>query len=601
MKPSSTSSSAASSSAGRVGQQRALVADHLELDPVGLERLARELGGEDGVARREAAGRVGQQAHAGVVEHVDDRAARAGVDAPQRDGHELGARGLDRGRQRLERAEAAGAEQQPRAQLGAGDGRAGRRNVGRRHCSLPGSRAGPRPARPLSARACPTACAARPRRRRPRRRRGLPPAGRAPRQPPAPSRPSASSAVARRSAGPSCRHLPRTGAGRPGAPSRAAARRSAAATSSAVTDASRMPLRKWPVAHSSPSIAPGPMAGRLSGVAGRRPARNSSIVELEHAGDELAHVAQQLVDAAGGRRGVVAALLHRGAEHVAAVGAGDEVGVEAADVRSTRPAPRGSRRRSDLALDGADGHAELGQPRPRRRRWRAGPGRRGRSRRRRAGGPRSSSGSDAGAADRPAGALERGASAATRRRGSTEWSPGTSSASRTVGARAGSARRAWLGRSRSTSSPSSRRKASAARAPRRRRGRARPAACRSREAGSCRRLAQLGAEVAEAARAAQVSSTAARSPNCASVTGASMPAATCQAPGSPASSTIVLRPRPAARQAHARPIAPPPATATSNELEVTAGHSLPTPALPGSGSTVGGPLPPSQPGSRGLP
>ena len=28
---------------GRVGQQRALVADHLELDPVGLERLAGEL------------------------------------------------------------------------------------------------------------------------------------------------------------------------------------------------------------------------------------------------------------------------------------------------------------------------------------------------------------------------------------------------------------------------------------------------------------------------------------------------------------------------------------------------------------------------------
>ena len=80
VKPSSTSSSAASSSAGRVGQQRALVADHLELDPVGLERLARELGGEHGVARGEAAGRVGQQADAGGVEHVDDRAARVRID-----------------------------------------------------------------------------------------------------------------------------------------------------------------------------------------------------------------------------------------------------------------------------------------------------------------------------------------------------------------------------------------------------------------------------------------------------------------------------------------------------------------------------------------
>ena len=46
---------------GRVGQQRAVVADHLELDPVGLERLARQPGGHDGVARRVAAGGVGQQ------------------------------------------------------------------------------------------------------------------------------------------------------------------------------------------------------------------------------------------------------------------------------------------------------------------------------------------------------------------------------------------------------------------------------------------------------------------------------------------------------------------------------------------------------------
>ena len=54
-----------------------------------------------------------------------------------------------------------------------------------------------------------------------------------------------------------------------------------------------------------------------------------------------------------------------------------------------------------------------------------------------------------------------------------------------------------------------------------------------------------------------------RSPNSASETGASMPAATCHAPGSPASSTTVFAPRCAARQAQARPIAPPPTTATS--------------------------------------
>ena len=53
-----------------------------------------------------------------------------------------------------------------------------------------------------------------------------------------------------------------------------------------------------------------------------------------------------------------------------------------------------------------------------------------------------------------AGASTASGSAATSRRGSTARSPGTSSASRTVGASAGSARRAWLGRSRSTARPS---------------------------------------------------------------------------------------------------------------------------------------------------
>src|SRR6188472_3936684 len=42
-----------------------------------------------------------------------------------------------------------------------------------------------------------------------------------------------------------------------------------------------------------------------------------------------------------------------------------------------------------------------------------------------------------------------------------------------------------------------------------------------------------------------------------------MPAATCQAPGSPASSTQTSSPRWAARQAAARPIGPAPTTATS--------------------------------------
>ena len=92
------------------------------------------------------------------------------------------------------------------------------------------------------------------------------------------------------------------------------------------------------------------------------------------------------------------------------------------------------------------------------------------------------------------------------------------------------------------------------------------------------------------------------SPRSASATGASMPAATVQAPGSPASRTATRRPRRAARHALARPIGPPPTTATSScgfcGQPETAPSSFPTPARPGSGSTVGGPVPPSQPVAR---
>ena len=60
----------------RVGEEGAVVADHLELDPVGLEGLAGELGGADRVAGGVATGRVGQGEEAELVEHVEDRALR---------------------------------------------------------------------------------------------------------------------------------------------------------------------------------------------------------------------------------------------------------------------------------------------------------------------------------------------------------------------------------------------------------------------------------------------------------------------------------------------------------------------------------------------
>ena len=302
MKPSSTSSSAASSSADASGSSVRSSPIDLELDPVGLERLAGELGGQDGVAGGEAAGGVGQQLDARAVEHVDDRAALGRVDPAQRDGHQLRAGDLQRARQRVERAEAARAEQQPRAQRLAGDGQDVGASVGDGHVSPPGSRAGSPPAPPRAT------CVA------PHCPRGTTSASTATATPrPAAGRSSdAKRGLDRRAVANSAdspfsttfmRAPRRSGAGR-----RAAAKSgndspaSTPATRSAVTGVSRMPLRKWPVAQTRPSSAPRPIAGRLSGVAGRRPAMQLLDLELEDARDELAEVAQQLVDAAGGRR-----------------------------------------------------------------------------------------------------------------------------------------------------------------------------------------------------------------------------------------------------------------------------------------------------------
>ena len=57
----------------RVGQQRAVVADHLELDPVGAEGLPGQLGRQHGLAGRGAAGSVGQHPDAELVEQVEQR------------------------------------------------------------------------------------------------------------------------------------------------------------------------------------------------------------------------------------------------------------------------------------------------------------------------------------------------------------------------------------------------------------------------------------------------------------------------------------------------------------------------------------------------
>ena len=84
-------------------------------------RLARELGGDDRVKGRVAAGRVRQHLYAGGVQHIEDRAPRRRIEPPERHRAHVGAGCLKRGGQDLVVGEAAGAQDQPRLELAAGD------------------------------------------------------------------------------------------------------------------------------------------------------------------------------------------------------------------------------------------------------------------------------------------------------------------------------------------------------------------------------------------------------------------------------------------------------------------------------------------------
>src|SRR3546814_5431395 len=57
---------------GSVRHQVGLVTDHLELDPVGPERLPRQLGGQDRLAGAQATGGVGQHRDARSEEHTSE-------------------------------------------------------------------------------------------------------------------------------------------------------------------------------------------------------------------------------------------------------------------------------------------------------------------------------------------------------------------------------------------------------------------------------------------------------------------------------------------------------------------------------------------------
>ncbi len=100
-----------------VGIEQLAVADHLELDPVGLQRLARELGGEHRVLGGLAARGVGQEMDV-LGDQIDQAFILAGeADAPDRGRHHLGAAGGDRIEHELAVRIAGGAEKQTRAEL----------------------------------------------------------------------------------------------------------------------------------------------------------------------------------------------------------------------------------------------------------------------------------------------------------------------------------------------------------------------------------------------------------------------------------------------------------------------------------------------------
>ncbi len=69
----------------RVGKKGAIVADHLQLHPVGGEGLAGQLGRQHGLAGGEAPGGVGQHPHADLGQQVEQRPLARGIDPAHRD------------------------------------------------------------------------------------------------------------------------------------------------------------------------------------------------------------------------------------------------------------------------------------------------------------------------------------------------------------------------------------------------------------------------------------------------------------------------------------------------------------------------------------
>ena len=122
MKPSLTRTRVASTRAAVSGNRVRLVADYLELYPVGHAGLAPQPRRPDRFLGGIARGRIGQQEDGRGVDVVEQRLALArDVHPAHRHGHHVRARRLVRGAHDRMRGILAGAHDQPRSELAAGD------------------------------------------------------------------------------------------------------------------------------------------------------------------------------------------------------------------------------------------------------------------------------------------------------------------------------------------------------------------------------------------------------------------------------------------------------------------------------------------------
>src|SRR6266436_7410266 len=104
-----------------IGIERFTVADQFELHPISLERLARQLGGQNSITHSRAAGGVRQQPMAAPEQVYQALRVTLEADAPDRDGDNLGAARREAVEQYLLVWITGGADEKPRREGSVGD------------------------------------------------------------------------------------------------------------------------------------------------------------------------------------------------------------------------------------------------------------------------------------------------------------------------------------------------------------------------------------------------------------------------------------------------------------------------------------------------